>query len=96
MRNKIALGLAGSGIALGIALALLRGLALNRTVGRPLQLETQLQIPLMLSIPVLQRSERPFGLAFERFTGKSRSPQYATASPEIGALGGGPFHSAIL
>ena len=51
MRTKIALGLAGGGIALGIALALLRGLALNRTVGRPLQLETQLHIPLMLSIP---------------------------------------------
>jgi uncharacterized protein involved in exopolysaccharide biosynthesis len=51
MRNKIALGLAGGGIALGIALALLRGVALNRTVGRPLQLETQLHIPLMLSIP---------------------------------------------
>ena len=51
MRNKIALGLAGGGIAVGIALALLRGLALNRTVGRPLQLETQLHIPLMLSIP---------------------------------------------
>src|SRR6266496_3353125 len=51
MRNKIALGLAGSGLALGIALSLLRGLALNRTVGRPLELETQLHIPLMLSIP---------------------------------------------
>ena len=51
MRNKIALGLAGGGIAFGIALALLRGLALNRTVGRPLQLETELDIPLMLSIP---------------------------------------------
>jgi len=51
MRNKIALGLAGGGMALGIALALLKGLALNRTVGRPLQLETQLHIPLMISIP---------------------------------------------
>ena len=51
MRIKIALGLAGGGIALGIALALLRGLVLNPTVGRPLQLETQLHIPLMLSIP---------------------------------------------
>jgi Mrp family chromosome partitioning ATPase len=36
---------------LGIALALLKGLVLNQTVGRPLQLETQLHIPLMLSIP---------------------------------------------
>jgi uncharacterized protein involved in exopolysaccharide biosynthesis/Mrp family chromosome partitioning ATPase len=51
MRDKITLGLAGGGIALGLALALLRGLVLNRTVGRPLQLETHLHIPLMLSIP---------------------------------------------
>jgi len=50
-RGKIVLGLAGGGIALGVALALLRGLVLNRTVGRPLELETQLHIPLMLSIP---------------------------------------------
>src|SRR6266480_2216978 len=50
-RDKVALLLAGSGIALGIALALLSGLVLNQTVGRPLQLETQLHIPLMLSIP---------------------------------------------
>jgi uncharacterized protein involved in exopolysaccharide biosynthesis/Mrp family chromosome partitioning ATPase len=50
-RDKIALALAGGGIVLGIALALLRGLILNETVGRPLQLETQLHIPLMLSIP---------------------------------------------
>jgi uncharacterized protein involved in exopolysaccharide biosynthesis/Mrp family chromosome partitioning ATPase len=50
-RNKILMGLAGGGIVLGIALALLRGLVLNQTVGRPLQLESQLHIPLMLSIP---------------------------------------------
>jgi uncharacterized protein involved in exopolysaccharide biosynthesis/Mrp family chromosome partitioning ATPase len=51
MRDKVSLALAGGGLALGVALALLRGLILNRTVGRPLQLETQLHIPLMLSIP---------------------------------------------
>ena len=50
-RDKIAIGLAGAGLALGVALALLKGLVLNQTVGRPLQLETQLHIPLMLSIP---------------------------------------------
>jgi len=55
-RNKIALGLAGGGIFLGIALALLRGLILNRTVERPLQLETRLHIPLMLSIPYSKTS----------------------------------------
>jgi Mrp family chromosome partitioning ATPase/capsular polysaccharide biosynthesis protein len=50
-RNKILMALAGGGLALGIALALLKGLALNQTIGRPLQLETRLHIPLMLSIP---------------------------------------------
>jgi uncharacterized protein involved in exopolysaccharide biosynthesis/Mrp family chromosome partitioning ATPase len=50
-RYKITLALAGGGLALGLALALLRGLFLNRTVGRPLELETRLHIPLMLSIP---------------------------------------------
>ena len=50
-RNKILIGLVGGGLAFGIALALLRGLVLNQTVSRPFQLETQLHIPLMLSIP---------------------------------------------
>ena len=51
MRNKISLAIAGGGIAFGIALALFRGLVLNRTIGRPLELESRLDIPLMLSIP---------------------------------------------
>jgi uncharacterized protein involved in exopolysaccharide biosynthesis/Mrp family chromosome partitioning ATPase len=50
-RDKMVIGLAGAGVVLGIALAFLRGLVLNQTVGRPLQLERQLHIPLMLSIP---------------------------------------------
>ena len=50
-RDKILMGLAGGGLALGVALALLRGLVLNQSVARPLQLETRLHIPLMLSIP---------------------------------------------
>jgi uncharacterized protein involved in exopolysaccharide biosynthesis len=50
-RDKVALGLAGGGLALGIALVLLRELVLNRTVRRPSELETRLHIPLMLSIP---------------------------------------------
>ena len=50
-RNKIMLAVAGGGIVLGIALALFRGLVLNRTIGRPLEVESRLDIPLMLSIP---------------------------------------------
>jgi len=50
-RDKLAIGLAGGGLALGIALVLLRELVLNRTVSRPSELENRLRIPLMLSIP---------------------------------------------
>ena len=50
-RDKISLVIAAGGVALGIALTFLRGLVLNRTIGRPLELESRLDIPLMLSIP---------------------------------------------
>lgn len=50
-RDKIALGLAGGGLALGITLVLLRELILHRTINRPSELENRLHIPLMLSIP---------------------------------------------
>jgi len=79
-RDKILMVLAGGGIALGVALALLKGLILNQTVGRPLQLETRLHIPLMLSIPyangrfALPRngSQNPGALTTER-----RNPKLA-------------------
>ena len=80
-RDKIALALAGGGIALGMALALLRGLVLNQTVGRPLQLETQLHIPLMLSIPyangrfALPRNGSPVNA--KALTTRRRNPKLA-------------------
>ena len=43
--KKMVLGLAGGGIALGIGLAFLIELILNRTVKRPLELETLLGLP---------------------------------------------------
>jgi uncharacterized protein involved in exopolysaccharide biosynthesis/Mrp family chromosome partitioning ATPase len=82
-RDKIALGLAGGGMALGIALALLRGLVLNRTVGRPLELETKLHIPLMLSIP--NSGGRNGHLALP--------PNGSRANP--GALATRPHHSKL-
>jgi Mrp family chromosome partitioning ATPase len=50
-RDKIVLGLAGGGFALGIGIALLFELLLSRTVKRSSQLELQLRSPVMLSIP---------------------------------------------
>jgi polysaccharide biosynthesis transport protein len=48
---KIVLGCAAGGLALGIALALLRELILNQTLKRPTELEAQLQTSLLLAIP---------------------------------------------
>jgi succinoglycan biosynthesis transport protein ExoP len=50
-RDKIALGLACGGLALGIALALLRDLILSQAIRRPSQLEAQLHTSILLSIP---------------------------------------------
>jgi succinoglycan biosynthesis transport protein ExoP len=50
-RNKVALGLAGAGLALGLAIALLNELVLNRTVRRPIELEKLVGVAPLLSIP---------------------------------------------
>ena len=97
MRDKVALGLAGGGIALGVALALLRGLFFNRTVGRPLQLETRLHIPVMLSIPYSKSSRNGHrGFAYQWFSGESGSARNEAAPFEVGAMGAGPFHATVL
>jgi polysaccharide biosynthesis transport protein len=49
--KKVLIGLAVGGLAIGVASALLIELVLDRTVKRPLELETRLRIPLLLSIP---------------------------------------------
>lgn len=48
---KIVMGLAGGGLALGLALAGIQEILLDRSIKRPLELETRLNIPLLLSIP---------------------------------------------
>jgi uncharacterized protein involved in exopolysaccharide biosynthesis len=49
--KKIVIGLAAGGLIVGTAIALLIELVLDRTVKRPLELESRLRIPLLLSIP---------------------------------------------
>src|SRR5438477_2400441 len=50
-RDKIALGFAGGGLALGIGLALLFEMVLNHNYKRRSEVELQLRSPVMLSIP---------------------------------------------
>ena len=89
-RDKFALGLAGGGLALGIAIVLLRELVLNRTVVRPLELETRLQIPLMLSIPYTNsrnghsangRSVLPSNGAPVEASGAAARPHHSNLAP---------------
>jgi uncharacterized protein involved in exopolysaccharide biosynthesis len=51
--KKFVIGLVGGGLALGIAIAFLIELVLDRTVKRSFELERRLRIPLLLSIPDL-------------------------------------------
>jgi polysaccharide biosynthesis transport protein len=54
--KKIVIGLAIGGLALGIGIALLIELVLDRTVKRSLELETRLRVPLLLSVPDFGRN----------------------------------------
>lgn len=56
--KKLILGLAVSGMAVGIGLAFLLELVLDRKVKRPIEIQTRLQLPLLLSIPYIRRKER--------------------------------------
>jgi Mrp family chromosome partitioning ATPase len=49
---------AGGGLAFGLALALFLELIMDRSVKRPLELETKLRIPLLLSIPYVTHKGR--------------------------------------
>jgi uncharacterized protein involved in exopolysaccharide biosynthesis len=56
--KKIAMGLAGGGIALGVGLAFLIELLFDRRVKRPTEIQTRLQLPLLISIPFIRRKDR--------------------------------------
>jgi len=56
--QKIVLALAGGGMALGVGLAFLIELLFDRRVKRPIEILTRLQLPLMLSIPLIRNRDR--------------------------------------
>ncbi len=80
---KLAGGLAFGGFALGIALAFLIEFLLDRSIKRPQEFESQLQVPLMLSIPFLAASRRPQLRLNGAPGGSSESTDGAGASKEI-------------
>jgi len=64
-RDKIALGLAGGGLALGLGLALLFELVFNHSYKRRSEVELQLRSPVMLSIPYQGTNGRRLSLPWK-------------------------------
>jgi len=66
--KKVIMGIAGSGLIAGLALAFLLELVVDRRVSRPEDIQVRLQLPLMLSIPYI-RSKDGMGKLIGRDTG---------------------------
>lgn len=58
MAKKIVLGLAASGFLVGIGLAFLLELVIDRRIKRPAEIESRMQLPLLLSIPYVRPKNR--------------------------------------
>jgi Mrp family chromosome partitioning ATPase len=58
MVHKIILGLAGGGIMIGVGLAFMIELLFDRRIKRPIEIQTRLQLPLLLSIPYIRAKNR--------------------------------------
>jgi uncharacterized protein involved in exopolysaccharide biosynthesis len=68
--EKLVVGMAGGGFAVGIAIAFLIELILDRSVKRSFELETRLQIPLLLTIPYISLSRAQLRLRDAREDGE--------------------------
>jgi len=58
MTQKIVLGLAGVGMAMGLGAAFLIELLFDRRIKRPTEIQARLQLPLLLSIPFIRARDR--------------------------------------
>ena len=90
--TKIILGLAGGGIAMGLGLAFLIEMLFSRKVSRPIEIQTRLQLPLLLSIPYVRRKERG-GLLLGHDTSVPRIGSGEEASTAITVVDEVPFES---
>jgi hypothetical protein len=54
---KLILGIASSGLMVGLALAFLTEMVIDRRVSSPVEIRTRLQLPLMMSIPYIRSKD---------------------------------------
>lgn len=72
--QKIAMGLAAGGFVIGVGLAFVIELLFDRRVKRPTEIQTRLQLPLLLSIPFTRPKDRG-GLMFSNESSSQRIGQ---------------------
>jgi succinoglycan biosynthesis transport protein ExoP len=72
-KTKIAGGLAGFGILLGVGMALLMEMVVDHRVKRPAELESRFRIPLMMSIPRIGAAARNRHLALQQKEDEGRA-----------------------
>jgi uncharacterized protein involved in exopolysaccharide biosynthesis/Mrp family chromosome partitioning ATPase len=80
--QKIILGLAGGGMVIGVGLAFMIELLFNPRIKRPIEIQTRLQLPLLLVIPYIRAKNRG-GLMLSHESGKPRIAQ--GENPELPA-----------
>ncbi|WP_193210586.1 GumC family protein [Luteolibacter marinus] len=92
LTKKIILGLAGAGVAVGFGLAFLLELVVDRRIKRPAEIETRLQVPLMLSIPFVKPKNRGVLLISREEMNAAIAEGTKTLPALRETVGGGGFH----
>lgn len=81
-RLKFAGGAAAAGLLLGLGLAFLRELVFDQSIRTPMEIETRLQLPMFMSIPLLSDRQPVRLLTNGSGKGKGRGDETALARPE--------------
>ena len=83
MAKKIVLGLAASGFLVGIGLAFLLELVIDRSIKRPAEIEARMQLPLLLSIPYVRPKNRGTLMISNERTGDSAGDGASSVLPAV-------------
>lgn len=89
--KKIVLGLAVAGFVVGIGLAFLIELVIDRRIKRPAEIESRMQLPLLLSIPYVRPKNRGALLISTERKGEAAGEGGGSVLPAVREAGG--FHA---
>jgi polysaccharide biosynthesis transport protein len=89
--KKIVLGLAAAGFLVGIGLAFIIELVIDRRIKRPTEIETRMQLPLLLSIPYVRPKNRGALMISNERKGESAGDVGGSVLPAVREANG--FHA---